>query len=136
MSLTLIIASKCYSSWSLRPWLLMKALGIPFEEDVILLKQQDTASAIAEFSPTGRLPALKDGDLTVWDSLAIIEYLVDCEHDHGLWPKESDHRIWPHDRQRRAVAYTGSASRSRAASRRMSSWMDGASTRRRRSARA
>ncbi|WP_188612452.1 glutathione S-transferase family protein [Chelatococcus reniformis] len=88
----LIIASKCYSSWSLRPWLLMKAFAVPFEEVVIPLRTAGTAQAIAAYSPSGRVPALIDGPTTVWDSLAVIEYLAERRADLSLWPRDSGAR--------------------------------------------
>jgi glutathione S-transferase len=72
---TLVIANKCYSSWSLRPWLLLKQLGVTFDEILIPLDQPDTAARIREHSPAGRVPVLRDGEITVWDSLAITEYV-------------------------------------------------------------
>lgn len=97
---TLVIANKCYSSWSLRPWLLLNGLGIAFDEVLIPLGQPDTASRIREHSPAGRLPVLKDGDVTVWDSLAIMEYAAE------RWPQA---RVWPEDRTARALARSISA---------------------------
>ena len=75
--ITLIIGNKNYSSWSLRPWILLQHLQLPFTEIVIALDQADTRARIAEHSPAGRVPILKHGALVVWDSLAIGEYL--CE---------------------------------------------------------
>ena len=83
----LIIANKLYSSWSLRPWILMKALGIPFEEEVIPLYQPDTAARIAKYSPAGRVPVLIDGGMPVWESLAIVEYLHEKFPHLNVWPK-------------------------------------------------
>lgn len=90
--LTLVIANKSYSSWSLRPWLLMRQLGIPFNEVRIPLDQPDTADRIREYSPTGRVPILVDDEFTVWDSLAIIEYLADLYPEAGVWPSVPRHR--------------------------------------------
>jgi glutathione S-transferase len=70
---TLIIGNKNYSSWSLRPWMLMRHLQLPFDELLIPLFQPDMRSRIAQHSPTGRVPVLKHGNLTVWESLAIGE---------------------------------------------------------------
>lgn len=74
---TLLIGNRNYSSWSLRAWILLRHLGLPFEEQLVPLDQPDTAARIRAFSPAGRVPALRDGDLLVWDSLAICEYA--CE---------------------------------------------------------
>ena len=88
----LIIANKLYSSWSLRPWILMQGLGIPFEEEVIPLYQPDTAARIAKYSPAGRVPVLIDDDATVWESLAIVEHLHERFADRGVWPKDVNAR--------------------------------------------
>lgn len=84
--LTLVIGNKNYSSWSLRPWLLMRQLGIPFEEVYIPLYLSESESELAKWSPSGLVPVLKDSDLTVWDSLAICEYLNERFPALGLWP--------------------------------------------------
>lgn len=83
----LAIANKRYSSWSLRPWLVLKAFDIPFEETVIPLKRDDTSARIAEFSPSGKLPVLADGEVRVWESLAIIEYLAETFPEKAIWPR-------------------------------------------------
>ncbi|MEJ7137366.1 glutathione S-transferase family protein [Amphibiibacter pelophylacis] len=84
----LYIANKNYSSWSLRPWALMRALDIPFEERLVPFVQPGEPSPFAAFSPTGKVPCLvddtPDGPITVWDSLAIAEYLA--ESHPGVWP--------------------------------------------------
>lgn len=85
----LIIANRLYSSWSLRPWMLMTALGIPFDEEVIPLYRDDTAAKIAKYSPAGRVPVLIDGKATIWESLAIVEHLHEKVPDAGVWPKDS-----------------------------------------------
>jgi glutathione S-transferase len=84
----LVIANKAYSSWSLRPWILMRHLGIPFEEEVIRLYQPDTAMRIGRYSGAGRVPVLVDGDITVWESLAIVEHLAERFPDKAIWPKD------------------------------------------------
>jgi glutathione S-transferase len=84
----LIIANKLYSSWSMRPWILMKALGIPFEETLIPLRQTETGPRILAHSPSGKVPALVDGDITVWESLAVMEYLAERFPDTAVWPKD------------------------------------------------
>ncbi|MBT9292295.1 glutathione S-transferase family protein [Prosthecodimorpha staleyi] len=88
----LVIANKLYSSWSLRPWLVAAHFGIPFEELVIPLDQPDTHARILEHSPSGRVPCLIDGDLHVWESLAIIEYLAETFPDHAIWPRDREAR--------------------------------------------
>ncbi|MBJ6765796.1 glutathione S-transferase family protein [Myxococcaceae bacterium JPH2] len=86
----LYVANKNYSSWSLRPWGLMKELGIPFNEHLIKLGQGD--AVMRTISPSGRVPLLKDGDTAVWDSLAIAEYLA--ERHPGVWPEDARARAW------------------------------------------
>lgn len=87
--LTLYITNKNYSSWSLRPWLLMRALGVPFQEKLIPYGETGTFRAA---SPSGRMPCLADGDIAVWDSLAIVEYLA--EKFPGVWPADARARAW------------------------------------------
>ena len=87
MSLTLIIANKAYSSWSLRPWILMRHFEIAFDEIVIPLAQDNTRAELLRYSPSGKCPVLIDGDITIWDSLAIIEYLAEMYPEKPLWPK-------------------------------------------------
>jgi glutathione S-transferase len=77
MALHLVIGNKNYSSWSLRPWLAMKATGIPFEETVISLEAKDFKARVAALSGAGRVPVLIDGEVRVWESLAILEYLAE-----------------------------------------------------------
>jgi glutathione S-transferase len=86
--LTLVIGNKNYSSWSLRPWLVLRHFNIPFEEVRIPLYRKDTADSLSRWSPTGLVPILKHGDLTIWDSLAICEYVQDLHPDMPMWPKE------------------------------------------------
>jgi glutathione S-transferase len=82
---TLVIANKLYSSWSLRPWLLMKQLGLAFDEIVIPLDLPTTKAEVLKHSPAGKVPILIDGDVTVWETLAIMEYLGDA-HSAPVWP--------------------------------------------------
>ena len=89
MTLHLTIVNKAYSSWSLRPWLLMRQFGIAFEETVIPMRQSDTSAGLLAVSPTGKVPVLRHGDVHVWESLAIIEYLADCFPHLPIWPRES-----------------------------------------------
>ncbi|HJV75418.1 MAG TPA: glutathione S-transferase family protein [Noviherbaspirillum sp.] len=84
--LKLVIANKNYSSWSMRPWLVLSAFGIPFEEIRVLLDQPDTSMRIAQHSAAGKVPVLIAGETTVWDSLAICEYLAEQFPDKGMWP--------------------------------------------------
>ena len=100
--LKLVIGNKNYSSWSMRPWLALRANGIPFEEVLIPLYTDNPADKqrILSFSHAGKVPALVDGDVTVWDSLSIIEYLAE---------KFPQAKLWPEDRAARAHARSISA---------------------------
>jgi len=89
MEMTLVIANKNYSSWSLRAWLMLRRADVPFREVRIPLAQADTGARLRQRSPSGLAPALIDGDLTVWDSLAIGEYLHEQFPAAGLWPQEA-----------------------------------------------
>ncbi|MDN3555332.1 glutathione S-transferase family protein [Halomonas maura] len=86
------IANKNYSSWSLRPWLLMRELEIPFAERLTPFDAGSSWASFRAFSPTGKVPCLIDGELAVWDSLAIVEYLA--ERHAGVWPEDSAARAW------------------------------------------
>lgn len=92
MSLKLVIGNKNYSSWSMRPWIAMKAAGIAFEEILIPLYGPGSAEAILKHSPAGKVPILHDGDFAVWDSLAILEYLAEKFPDAQLWPPDAQAR--------------------------------------------
>lgn len=92
MSYTLITANRNYSSWSLRPWLLMTMLGIPFEDRIETFAAASNYDAFRSFSPTGQVPVLVDSPLTVWDSLGITLYLAD-RHE-GVWPSNPVARAW------------------------------------------
>ena len=101
MTLKLVIGNKNYSSWSMRPWLALRANNIAFEEIFVPLYTGDAdKKRLLGFSRSGKVPALIDGDVTVWDSLAIIEYLAE---------KFPETRLWPEDRARRAHARAISA---------------------------
>jgi glutathione S-transferase len=86
--LKLVIGNKNYSSWSMRPWVAMRAFGIPFEEVRIALGRPDTSSRIVQHCAGGRVPVLVAGETTVWDSLAICEYLAEQFPDKALWPRD------------------------------------------------
>lgn len=92
MTYTLITANRNYSSWSLRPWLLMKALGIPFAERFEPFTKADNYEDFRKFSPTGQVPVLIHGDRTIADSLAIALYLG--ERHEGVWPAEEEARVF------------------------------------------
>jgi glutathione S-transferase len=98
--LKIVVGNKKYSSWSLRGWLALKLSGAPFEEVVVALDMPDTEANIRRYSPSGRVPALLDGEIAVWDSLAIAEYL------HEKVPHK---QLWPQDPARRAHARSVSA---------------------------
>jgi glutathione S-transferase len=95
MVLKLTIGNKNYSSWSMRPWIAMKVANIPFEETVISLDAPNFKQIVGPVSGTGKVPVLIDGDVCVWESLAILEYLAE---------KFPDARLWPADSAARAVA--------------------------------
>jgi glutathione S-transferase len=93
MALKLVIGNKNYSSWSLRPWLALKWTGEPFDEVRIPLDTPETAAAIRQWSAAGRVPVLVvDGKLTIWDSIAICEYLAERFPEARLWPKDPETR--------------------------------------------
>jgi glutathione S-transferase len=96
MALRLVIGNKNYSSWSLRPWLAMKMAGLDFDEIRIILDRPETKTEILRHSPSGRVPCLIDhranGDLVVWDSLAICEYVNEAYAGGTLWPADIEAR--------------------------------------------
>lgn len=92
--MTLAIANKNYSSWSLRAWLALRQTGADFDEVVIPLREANTRTEILKYSPSALLPALVDGETTIWDSLAIIEYLAEKYPEAGLWPVDRNARAY------------------------------------------
>ena len=91
---TLAIGNKTYSSWSLRPWLLMRHFGVPFEEKVIPLDTPESKANMLKVSPAGRVPVLIDGETTVWETIAIMEYVGDA----------LGAQVWPQEQRQRALA--------------------------------
>jgi len=89
---SLVIGNKAWSSWSLRSWLLLTRFGLPFEEIAVPLRRPDTPERIRAHSPSGAVPALKHGDLVIWDSLAIAEYLAERHPEHAMWPQDATAR--------------------------------------------
>ncbi|MFN3075341.1 MAG: glutathione S-transferase family protein [Alphaproteobacteria bacterium] len=89
---TLVIGDKNYSSWSLRPWLVLKHLGVPFAEETVRLRQADTKAEILKRSPSGKVPLLRHGSVVVWESLAICEYLAEIFTEAALWPRDREAR--------------------------------------------
>lgn len=85
----IVVGTKKWSSWSLRPWLALKRTGQPFKETVIELRQGVSDAEIARHSPSHLVPVLKDGDLAIWDSLAICEYLAETFPAAELWPQDA-----------------------------------------------
>jgi glutathione S-transferase len=96
----LIIGTKLWSTWSLRPWLALKRTGAPFTETLVQLREVGTSDEAAKHSPSGKVPVLVDGSVTVWDSLAICEYLAD---------KFPTAKLWPDDPAKRAVGRSAAA---------------------------
>lgn len=90
--LTLVIGNKNYSSWSLRPWLAMAAKGVPFAEVLVPLDHPNTRQQVLQYSPTGLVPALKYGNLMVWETLAIIEFVNEKHPEAKFWPEEQEYR--------------------------------------------
>lgn len=86
--LTLVIGNKNYSSWSMRPWVLLAQLGIPFEERKLRFDSDEWDAGIGRWSPSGLVPVLWRGDVAVWDTLAILETLAEWFPDKGIWPAD------------------------------------------------
>lgn len=94
MGFRLYIGNKCFSSWSLRPWVAMKHLGIPFEEGFVRLRTPETAANLAKVSPNANVPVLHHDGRVIWETLAILEYLNDLFPGKGLWPQEVEARAF------------------------------------------
>ena len=107
MALKLILGNKNYSSWSLRPWLAMKVAGIPFTEKVLPLYEPGSREQVLQYSATGKVPVLIDGDMHVWESLAILEHLAERFPDAGLWPKDARAQPRPRGGKRNARRLPG-----------------------------
>ncbi len=87
MPLKLVIGNKAYSSWSLRPWILLAHMHIPFQETLVNIYDEKGKRALLKHAPTGKVPVLYDGDIKLWESLAIMEYLHEKYPDKNIWPK-------------------------------------------------
>lgn len=85
----LVLGNKNYSSWSLRPWLVMRQAGLTFGEQMVPLRQPDTKARLLSHAPSGKAPVLHHGGVTVWDSLAICEYINELCPEAGLWPADT-----------------------------------------------
>jgi glutathione S-transferase len=108
MAYTLVIGNKATSSWSLRPWLAMRHIGLPFREIPIALRTPETRAQILRYSPSGHVPALLLGDgQAIWESLAILEYLAEAHPEAGLWPRAAEARA--HARSVAAEMHAGFA---------------------------
>jgi glutathione S-transferase len=108
MTLKLVVGNKNYSSWSMRPWLALRASDIPFEEIFIpLYTGEADKKRLLGFTPSGKVPVLVDGDVTIWDSLAIIEYLAERFPERRLWPR--DPALRAHARSISAEMHSGFA---------------------------
>lgn len=92
MNYRLFIANRNYSSWSMRPWVLMRALDIDFEEVLTPFEGAGRQRAFEAFSPTGKVPCLHDHDQVIWESMAIVEYLAEAYP--GVWPAQREARSW------------------------------------------
>jgi glutathione S-transferase len=101
----LVVGNKNYSSWSLRAFLAARAAGVPFDEVLVRLSEPGSKGELLKHSPAGKVPTLKHGARTIWDSLAIIEYLAEIRPDAGLWPADAAARA--HARSIAAEMHSG-----------------------------
>ncbi len=90
--LELLIGNQKYSSWSMRPWMALTAKQVPFTQTLYQLNKDDFKSHFAKNLPAAKVPVLKDGDLVIWDSLAIVEYLAEKFPEKGFWPQDTAQR--------------------------------------------
>jgi glutathione S-transferase len=93
--LQLVIGNKNYSSWSMRPWVLLRHFGIPFEERKLRFDIEPGSAfytELARYTPAARVPVLVDGGFAVWDSLAIVEYIAETQPQHAIWPRDAKQR--------------------------------------------
>ena len=104
---TLVVGNNNYSSWSLRGFLACRLAGVPFDELLVRLSEPGTRDELLKHSPAGKVPVLKHGDRTIWDSLAIIEYLAEIRPEAGLWPADQAARA--HARSITAEMHSGFA---------------------------
>ncbi len=107
MTLKLVVANKAYSSWSLRPWILLAHFEIPFEEVVIPMDQPATRATMLKYAPTGKCPSLHDGRIAVWESLAIMDYVAETFPEKAIWPRAKAARA--HARSLAAEMHAGFA---------------------------
>jgi glutathione S-transferase len=107
MALTLVLGNKNYSSWSFRPWIALRVAGIPFEEVVIPLYEPGSKEQILKYSPAGKVPVLIDGEVRVWESLAILDYVAERCPQARLWPADTAARA--HARAIAAEMHSGFA---------------------------
>lgn len=87
MTFKLVIANKAYSSWSLRPWILLAHFRIPFQEIVVPMDRPETRATMLKYAPTGKCPSLHDGRNAIWESLAIMEYVAETHREKAIWPR-------------------------------------------------
>ncbi|MEM6761561.1 MAG: glutathione S-transferase family protein [Pseudomonadota bacterium] len=92
MRYTIVIGNKNYSSWSMRPWLVLDHFGFEFDEDLVPLDEPDTRARLLAYSPAAKVPILIDRNYAVWDSLSIIEYLAEMKPEVAIWPKATQER--------------------------------------------
>ena len=94
MPIKLFIANTAYSSWSLRPWILLATFGIPFEEVLIPMYRPDSKKKMLKYAPTGKVPSLQDGDVSAYESISVIEYIAEKYPKKAIWPKNKVARAW------------------------------------------